>query len=96
MAASAILDADIYVSNKYRIGQALELETRWSLLRARRKLTSSLYILSRIRLLGRFTTCLAQTTTASRLLFALGWHFMPRECDFKKNFLYHCDDVIIQ
>ena len=35
--------------------------------------------LARIRLLGRFTTCLAQTTTASRLLFALGWQFMPRE-----------------
>ena len=30
----------------------------------------SVYILARIRLLGRFTTCLAQTTTASRLLFA--------------------------
>ena len=39
-------------------------------------------ILARIRLLGRFTTCLVQTTTASRLLFALGWHFMPREYDF--------------
>ena len=26
---------------------------------------------STLRLLGRFTTCLAQTTTASRLLFAL-------------------------
>ena len=34
------------------------------------------------RLLGRFVTCLAQTTTASRLLFALGWHFMPRKCQF--------------
>ena len=41
-----------------------------------------IYRLARIRLLGRFTTCLAQTTTASRLLFALGWHFMPQECDF--------------
>ena len=29
-----------------------------------------LIVLARIRLLGRFTTCLAQTTTASRLLFA--------------------------
>ena len=29
-------------------------------------------ILARIRLLGRFTAYLAQTTTASRLLFALG------------------------
>ena len=29
-----------------------------------------------------FTTCLVQTTTALRLLFPLGWHFMPRECDF--------------
>ena len=35
-----------------------------------------------IRLLGRFTTWLEQTTTALRLLFALGWHFMPQECDF--------------
>ena len=43
-------------------------------------------VLARIRLLGRFTTCLAQTTTASRLLFALGWHFMPQECDFFGNF----------
>ena len=33
-------------------------------------------------LAGRFTTCLAQTTTASRLLFALGRHFMLRECEF--------------
>ena len=41
-----------------------------------------LIVLARTRLLGRFTTCLAQTTTASRLLFALGWHFMPRECEF--------------
>ena len=60
-----------------------------------------IYLLARIRLLGRFTTCLAQTTTASRLLFALGWHFMPRECDFFWKFsslkiLYHYDDVIIQ
>ena len=31
-----------------------------------------IYILARIRLLGRFTTCFAQTTTSSRLLFALG------------------------
>ena len=38
--------------------------------------------LARIRLLGRFTTYFAQTTTASRLLFALGWHFIPRECNF--------------
>ena len=45
-----------------------------------------IYILARIRLLGRFTTCLAQTTTASRLLFALGWHFMPQECEFFGNF----------
>ena len=36
-----------------------------------------IYILARIRLLGRFTTCLAQTKTASRLLFAIGWNFMP-------------------
>ena len=41
-----------------------------------------IYTLARIRLLGRFTTCLTQTTTALRLLFALGWHFMPRECEF--------------
>ena len=40
-----------------------------------------MYIYSTLRLLGRFTTCLAQTTTASRLLFALGWHFMPQECE---------------
>ena len=40
-----------------------------------------IYILARIRLLGRFTTCLAQTTTASLLLFALSLHFMHRECD---------------
>ena len=45
-------------------------------------LQSILHILARKRLLGRFTTFLAQTTTASRLLFALGWHFMPRENDF--------------
>ena len=36
---------------------------------------------STLRLLGRFTTCLAQTTTALRLLFALGRHFIPRECE---------------
>ena len=61
-------------------------------------------LLARIRLLGHFTTCLAQTTTAKRLLFALGWHVMPRECDFFgnfrfvnfKNFWYHYDDVIIR
>ena len=29
------------------------------------------YTTSTLRLLGRFTTCLAQTTTASRLFFAL-------------------------
>ena len=39
-------------------------------------------VLARIRLLGRFTTCLVQTKNASRLLFAIGWHFMPRECEF--------------
>ena len=57
--------------------------------------------LARIRLLGRFTTCLAQTTTAWRLLFALVWHFMPQECDFFLKFsslnffkiLYHYNDV---
>ena len=43
-------------------------------------------ILARIRLLGRFTTCIAQTTTASRLLFALGWHFISREWDFLEIF----------
>ena len=32
---------------------------------------------STLRLLGRFTTYLAQTTTASRLLFALGSAFYP-------------------
>ena len=37
-------------------------------------------ITSTLRLLGRFT-CLAQTTIASRLLFALGRHFIPRECE---------------
>ena len=42
--------------------------------------------LARIRLLGRFTMCLAQTTTAWQLLFALGWHFIPRECDFFSKF----------
>ena len=45
-------------------------------------------LLARIRLLSRFTTCLAQTATASRLLFAIGWHFMHRECElFLKKFV---------
>ena len=35
------------------------------------RLCIHIYIYSTLRLLGRFTTCLAQTTTASRLLFAL-------------------------
>ena len=35
---------------------------------------------SALRLLGRFTTCLAQTTTALRLLFASTWHFVPHKC----------------
>ena len=63
-----------------------------------------MYILARIRLLGRFTTCVAQTTTALRLLFALGWHFKPHECEFFWKFsslkfwkkLYDYDDVLFQ
>ena len=38
-------------------------------------------IISALRLLGRFTTCLAETTTAKRLLFALTRHFVPLECE---------------
>ena len=42
---------------------------------------------SALRLLGYITTCLAQTTTASRLLFASTWHFVPQECEiFDFNF----------
>ena len=33
------------------------------------------------RLIGGFTTFLAQITTASRLLFASIWHVVPRECE---------------
>ena len=33
------------------------------------------------RLLGRFTTCLAQTTTAKRLLFVSTRDFVPRKCE---------------
>ena len=58
---------------------------------------------STLRLLGRFTTRLAQTTTGSRLLFALGRHFIARECEkignfrvFSWFFLYHHDDVLIR
>ena len=52
--------------------------------------------LVRIRLLGRFTTCLAQTTNELRLLLALGWHLMPRECDFfwKFSSLKICDKFV--
>ena len=41
---------------------------------------------STLRMLGRFTPCLAQRTTAWRLLFALNRHFVPLEyaknCEF--------------
>ncbi len=40
---------------------------------------------STLRLLGRFTTCLAQTTTASRLLFDSTRHFVPREFEKIEN-----------
>ena len=51
-------------------------------------------------MLVRFTTWLEQTTTASRLLFALGWHFMPQECEFWeifefKNFSFE-EGIIVQ
>ena len=36
---------------------------------------------SALRLLGRSTTYLTQTTSASRLLFASTRHFVPRECE---------------
>ena len=37
---------------------------------------------SELRLLGRFTMCVAQTTTASRMLFGVIRHFVPQK--FKK------------
>ena len=47
----------------------------WALLGSSLLLLSCVLLYtSTLRLLGRFTTCLAQTTTASRLLFALGRH----------------------
>ena len=48
--------------------------------------TINIYILARIRLLGRFTTYLAQTTTALRLLFALGWHSCIGNANFFGKF----------
>ena len=45
--------------------------------------TINLILTSELRLLGRLTLCLAKTTTASRLLFALTWHFVPRKCKKK-------------
>ena len=45
---------------------------------------------SALTLLGRFSTRLAQTTTALWLLYALNRHFVPRECEFfqkNSNFL---------
>ena len=38
-----------------------------------------IFITSALCLLGRFTTCFAQTTTALRLLFALTRHFVPQK-----------------
>ena len=42
-------------------------------------MTDYIFTLARAPLARRFTMCLAQTTKASRLWFALGRHFMPRE-----------------
>ena len=46
----------------------------------------ALFMTSAQRLLGHFTTCLAQTTTPKLLLFASTRHFVPRECEKTGNF----------
>ena len=58
---------------------------------------------SALRLLDRLTTCLAQITTASRLLFASTQHFVPQNAGKSENFRFvifsNCvthDDVIIR
>ena len=62
------------------------------------KNNNKLICTSALRLIGRFTTCLAQTTTALRLLFASTRHFVSRQCEKIGFFqiLYHHDDVIIR
>ena len=59
---------------------------------------SIILVTSALRLLGRFATYCAQTTTAKRLLFASTRHFVPRSAEKSGNrlkfFLYPHDDVI--
>ena len=53
----------------------IELHTEYTI---KTQLTCIYMCTSALRLIGRFTTCLAQTTSASRLLFASNWHLCPK------------------